>query len=273
MSYFAGIDIGSTTIKIVLVDAKQNIIGDITCPTGSHFHVNAMDALEELLSKNNIKRQEVAYTFSTGYGRKLFKDADDTISEISANAAGAWKMGQKNGMVRTIINIGGQDLKVIRLDEDGHVENFTMNDKCAAGTGRFLEMTARNLEMDVSELGQTHKSATGAPLTINSTCTVFAESEIISLLANGHGKAELIAGIHYSIAKRVARLVKRLGIEDMVFFDGGPALNSGLVEAMENELMREMVVPETPQITTAFGAALIALDTWNYSQKEGLINA
>jgi predicted CoA-substrate-specific enzyme activase len=273
MNYFAGIDIGSTTIKIVLVDAQSTIIGDTTCPTGSHFHVNAMAAFETLLAQKNIERQEVAYTFSTGYGRKLFKDADDTISEISANAAGAWKMGQKYGTVRTIINIGGQDLKVIRLDEDGHVENFTMNDKCAAGTGRFLEMTARNLEMDVTELGSTHKSATGAPLTINSTCTVFAESEIISLLANGHGKAELIAGIHYSIAKRVARLAKRLGIDDMVFFDGGPALNSGLVEALENELMRDMVVPETPQITTAFGAALIALEAWHYEGEGDVINA
>lgn len=264
MSCFAGIDIGSTTIKIALVDADQNIIGDTTCPTGSHFHINAMKAFEDLLHQQKIERREVAYTFSTGYGRKLFKDADDTISEISANAAGAWKMGQKSGRVRTIINIGGQDLKVIRLDEDGHVENFTMNDKCAAGTGRFLEMTARNLEMDVTELGATHKSAKGAPLTINSTCTVFAESEIISLLANGHGKAELIAGIHYSIAKRVARLAKRLGVEDMIFFDGGPALNAGLVEALENELMREMVVPERPQITTAYGAALIAMEYWNY---------
>nr|MBF0221127.1 CoA activase [Desulfobulbaceae bacterium] len=273
MNYFAGIDIGSTTIKIVLINEQSSIVGDTTTPTGSHFHLNAMTAFEALLTKHTIKRQEVACTFSTGYGRKLFKDADDTISEISANAAGAWKMGQKNGKVRTIINIGGQDLKVIRLDEDGHVENFTMNDKCAAGTGRFLEMTARNLEMDVTELGQTHKNATGAPLTINSTCTVFAESEIISLLANGHGKAELIAGIHYSIAKRVARLAKRLGIDDMVFFDGGPALNQGLVEALENELMREMVVPDMPQITTAFGAALIALDAWHYDHNGEAINA
>lgn len=273
MKYFAGIDIGSTSIKIVVVDPNRTIVGDTTCPTGSHFHLHAMAAFERLLSERNIERQEIAYTFSTGYGRKLFKEADDTISEITANATGAWHTGQNTGKVRTIINIGGQDLKVIRLDDDGHVENFAMNDKCAAGTGRFLEMTARNLEMDVTELGMMHKSATAAPLTINSTCTVFAESEIISLLANGHGKAELIAGIHYSIAKRVARLAKRMGIEDMVFFDGGPALNAGLVEALENELMRELLVPETPQITTAFGAALIALEAWQYEHAGDLISA
>jgi len=273
MKYFAGIDIGSTTIKIVIIDSSSNIIADCTCPTGGHFHLHAVTAFEKLLSEHGIQRQEVAYLFSTGYGRKLFKGADDTISEISANAAGAWKIGKKNGKIRTIINIGGQDLKIIRLDGEGHVENFTMNDKCAAGTGRFLEMTARNLEMDVTELGKAHKKATGTPLTINSTCTVFAESEIISLLANGHGKEELIAGIHYSIAKRVTRLGKRLGVEDMIFFDGGPALNAGLVEALENELMREIVVPKTPQITTAFGAALIAMDAWHYEYDREVINA
>lgn len=265
MNYFAGIDIGSTTIKTVVIDGQRNPVADSTCPTGSHFHLHAVNAFETLLLKHDIKRENVACLFSTGYGRKLFKDADDTISEISANAAGAFEIGQKKGRVKTVINIGGQDLKVIRLDEDGHVDNFTMNDKCAAGTGRFLEMTARNLEIDVTQLGDMHKRATKTPLTINSTCTVFAESEIISLLANGHEKQEVIAGIHYSIAKRVARLARRLGVEDTVFFDGGPAMNSGLVEAMKNELMREILVPDAPQITTAFGAALIAMDDWHYN--------
>ncbi len=264
MNYFAGIDIGSTTIKIVLTDENDRIVAQDCWPTGSHFHKNTLAAFEGLLARTEIDRQEVAYIFSTGYGRKLFKEADESISEISANAMGANKAAEKHGSVKTIINIGGQDLKVIALDEDGHVKNFTMNDKCAAGTGRFLEMTARNLEIDVTELGSCHKQAKGVPLSINSTCTVFAESEIISLLANGNRKEELVAGIHYSIARRVARLAKRVGIEDMVFFDGGPALNSGLIEALEIELMRKMVVPEFPQMTTALGAALIARETFNY---------
>jgi len=164
--------------------------------------------------------------------------------------------------VRTIINIGGQDLKVIVLDSEGHVVNFAMNDKCAAGTGRFLDVTARNLEIDVSELGECHTRMTGIPVTINSTCTVFAESEIISLLADGNGRDEIIAGIHYSIARRVARLAKRHGVEDLVFFDGGPALNKGLVMALEDELMRDIAVPEIPQITTAYGAALLAREAF-----------
>lgn len=260
MNYYAGIDIGSTSIKTVLIDEQERIIDSGTVPTGSLFHKNTMEAYTGLLSRNHISQDDVAYVVSTGYGRKLFKEADETISEITANAIGAGKAGKKYGKVRTIINIGGQDLKVISLDADGHVVNFAMNDKCAAGTGRFLEMTARNLEVEVDALGSLHLQADGIPITINSTCTVFAESEIISLLANNNSMQNIVAGIHYSIAKRVVRLARRLGIEETIFFDGGPAMNEGLVTAMEDELMRSVVVPEHPQITTAIGAAHIARD-------------
>jgi len=261
MSYFAGIDIGSTSIKIALSDEDGCLAAHATFPTGSHFHQNAKAAFSGLLAHENIQRQDVSYVMATGYGRKLYREADDIISEITANCIGATEIGRENGEIRTIINIGGQDLKVIALDTDGHVKNFVMNDKCAAGTGRFLEMTARNMEMDVMELGDCHLSATGPPITINSTCTVFAESEIISLLANGHGQPEIVAGIHYSIARRVARLSKRIGVEETVFFDGGPALNKGLVEALENELMQPLHIPELPQVTTAYGAALLARES------------
>jgi predicted CoA-substrate-specific enzyme activase len=261
MNYFVGIDIGSTTIKIALCDEDGNLAAHVTVPTGSHFHQNAKTAFTGLLARESIQQEEVSYVMATGYGRKLYREADEIISEITANCIGATKIGRENGEIRTIINIGGQDLKVISLDTDGHVKNFVMNDKCAAGTGRFLEMTARNMEMDVMELGDCHLSATGPPITINSTCTVFAESEIISLLANGHGQSEIIAGIHYSIARRVARLAKRIGVEETVFFDGGPALNRGLVEALENELMQPLYIPELPQVTTAYGAALLARES------------
>jgi predicted CoA-substrate-specific enzyme activase len=261
MNYFAGIDIGSTTIKIALCDEDGSLAAHVTVPTGSHFHQNAKAAFTGLLARESIQQEEVSYVMATGYGRKLYREADEIISEITANCIGATKIGRENGEIRTIINIGGQDLKVISLDTDGHVKNFVMNDKCAAGTGRFLEMTARNMEMDVMELGDCHLSATGPPITINSTCTVFAESEIISLLANGHGQPEIIAGIHYSIARRVARLAKRIGVEETVFFDGGPALNRGLIEALENELMQPLYIPELPQVTTAYGAALLARES------------
>lgn len=258
MNYFAGIDIGSTAIKVALVDEEGKIVGVHVSSSGSLFHKNAKEALQNLLTQQGIAKDDVRYLIATGYGRKLFKEADDSISEITANAIGAHEAGKAFGGVRTIINIGGQDSKAIQIDDTGNVSNFAMNDKCAAGTGRFLDVAARNLDIDLEELGDYHFNGKGAPLTINSTCTVFAESEIIGLLANGHGKEEIIAGIHYSIAKRTVRLAKRVGIEDRVYFDGGPALNKGLVAAIQDELGRELVVPEYPQTTTAFGAAILA---------------
>jgi len=270
MSYFAGIDIGSTAIKVALVDAEGKIKGVHVADSGSLFHKNAKAALRVLLEKNGVDRSEVKYLIATGYGRKLFKEADDSISEITANAIGAHETGKAYGGVRTIINIGGQDSKAIQIDDTGCVTNFVMNDKCAAGTGRFLDVAARNMDIDLEELGDYHFNGKGAPLSINSTCTVFAESEIIGLLANGHGKEEIVAGIHYSIAKRTVRLAKRVGIEDRVYFDGGPALNKGLVAAIQDELQRELVVPEYPQTTTAYGAAVLARCEYLADLKDGL---
>lgn len=258
MIYFAGIDVGSTAIKVAVVDENGKVAGVHVTSSGSLFHKNSIDALNTLLNKLGLQREDVRYLIATGYGRKLFKEADDSISEITANAIGAFEAGKAYGGVRTIINIGGQDSKAIQIDNTGNVVNFAMNDKCAAGTGRFLDVAARNLELNLEDLGDCHFQASSAPLNINSTCTVFAESEIIGLLAKGHGKAEIIAGIHYSIATRTVRLAKRVGIEDRVYFDGGPALNKGLVAAIQDELGRELVVPEYPQTTTAFGAAILA---------------
>lgn len=262
MNYFVGIDIGSTAIKVALVNQDSQLVGIHVTDSGSLFHKNAKAALQALLDKHGLQREQVKYLIATGYGRKLFKEADDSISEITANAIGAHEAGKAHGGVRTIINIGGQDSKAIQIDDQGTVTNFAMNDKCAAGTGRFLDVAAANLDIDLEQLGEYHFNGTGAPLTINSTCTVFAESEIIGLLANGHGKEEIVAGIHYSIAKRTLRLVKRVGIEDRIYFDGGPALNKGLVAALQDELQRELVVPQHPQTTTAFGAAILARGEW-----------
>jgi predicted CoA-substrate-specific enzyme activase len=243
---------------VALVDEAGTLAGVHVAASGSLFHRNAKEALVRLLDELDIDRRAVCYLIATGYGRKLFKEADDSISEITANAVGAYETGKAFGGVQSVINIGGQDSKAIRLDDEGGVANFAMNDKCAAGTGRFLDVAARNLEIDLEELGDYHFNAASAPLTINSTCTVFAESEIIGLLANGHGKGEIVAGIHYSIAKRTARLAKRVGIGERVYFDGGPALNKGLAAALRDELQCELLVPEQPQTTTAYGAAILA---------------
>lgn len=268
MTCFAGVDIGSTTIKIALVDQGGTLLADKITPSGSLFNQNTVQAFGDLLRDRGMGREEIRYVVATGYGRKLYREADDSVSEITANAVGARHLGVARGEVRTIINIGGQDLKVIRLDGQGHVANFAMNDKCAAGTGRFLEMTARNLELEVDQLGEYHGRLQGVPSTITSTCTVFAESEIIGLLARGESREEIIAGIHFSIARRVARLVRRLGLEEAVFFDGGPALNRGLVSALEDELMCELLVPAVPQVTTAYGAALLARESWRETAGE-----
>lgn len=259
MKHFAGIDIGSTAIKVALVDPAGRLAGTHVCASGSLFHRNARDALQALLARLGLPRQQVGYLMATGYGRKLFKEADDCVSEITANAAGAYAAAPGVG---TVINIGGQDSKAIRLDARGGVGEFVMNDKCAAGTGRFLDVAARNLGIDLEELGDCHLAGTGAPLAINSTCTVFAESEIVGLLAAGHAREEIVAGIHYAIARRTARLARRVGLAGRVLFDGGPALNRGLVAALQDELGQELVVPADPQGTTAWGAALLAREAW-----------
>lgn len=263
MGYYLGVDIGSTTIKIVLVDEEGKMVDKNASPTGSMFNKNALENLDRLLKRNDLTRDDLLYIVSTGYGRKLFKISDENVNELTANAVGARNSLGDGLRVKTIINVGGQDTKVIMLNDDGKMTNFFMNDKCAAGTGRFLDISARNLEVDVQEMEVLHFEAKDTPLPINSICAVFAESEIISLLAAGHHSSEIASGIHYSIAKRITRLANRGRIEDAVLFDGGTALNKGMVDALENELMRAVHVNPFPQFTTSFGAALIARERYS----------
>jgi predicted CoA-substrate-specific enzyme activase len=195
---------------------------------------------------------------STGYGRRITTLANETISEISANARGSKWIGQKLG-IRTIIDIGGQDTKVISLDENCNILNFAMNDKCAAGTGRFLELLANVLEVPLDEMGSLSLQSQN-PVDITTTCLVFAKSEVAANIANGKKKEDLIAGIHRAIARRLIVMAKRVGIRREVFFDGGPARNIGMRKTFETELGFSIQVPDMPQIVTATGAALIAHD-------------
>ena len=267
MNYFVGIDIGSTSIKIVVVDENKNLVGYKTSASGSMFYKYAQETLELLLKELNIDIQSIVYIVSTGYGRKLYKEANENISEITANAVGAVNAASKFGEIKTIINIGGQDSKAISLDSTGNVTNFAMNDRCAAGTGKFLDVVALKLEIGVDELGDYHFRAKGTPLSVSSTCAVFAESEIIGLLGNNHSVEDIVCGVHYSIAKRIVKLVRRVGIKEGICFDGGPAMNQGLVNAIENELGARLFIPDYPQITTSFGAAIIAVDSFTYQAK------
>ena len=266
MNYFAGIDIGSTAIKITITDEEKNLVGHKISASGSMFYKYAQETLQALLEELHIDRSDLVYTVATGYGRKLYKEADENISEITANAYGARAAARGFGEIRTIINIGGQDSKAISLDNEGHVVNFAMNDRCAAGTGKFLDVVALKLEIGVEELGEYHFRSAGTPLSVSSTCAVFAESEIIGLLGNNHSVEDIVAGVHYSIAKRIVKLVKRVGIKEGLYFDGGPALNSGLVHAIENELGKKIFIPDYPQITTSYGAAIMGAESYAYER-------
>jgi predicted CoA-substrate-specific enzyme activase len=258
MNCFAGIDVGSSTIKVAITD-ETGIRGYKVMPASVHCNDSAFQLLDGLRQKLGLGENDIKYVTSTGYGRRLVKFADSNISEITANVKGAVWYGEQAGLkVRTIINIGGQDTKVIGIDDEGVTKNFSMNDKCAAGTGRFLEALARILEVEVIDLGDMALQA-DVPIRINSTCTVFAETEIISLLARQKHPSEIVAGAHFAIAKRLAKMARRVKVVDQVFFDGGPALNQGLVKALGDELAVDLFVPpDVPQVTTAIGAAMIA---------------
>ncbi len=268
MKYFAGIDIGSTAIKITIADKNKNLIGHKISASGSMFYKYAQETLSALIAELSFDKNDLAYIVATGYGRKLYKEADENISEITANAIGARAAAKEFGEIKTIINIGGQDSKVISIDNEGNITNFAMNDRCAAGTGKFLDVVALKLEVGVDELGEYHFKSTGTPLSVNSTCAVFAESEIIGLLGNNHSVEDIVCGVHYSIAKRIVKLVKRVGIKESVYFDGGPALNNGLVSAIENELSQKIFIPKYPQITTSYGAAIMGVESYNYEQNK-----
>jgi predicted CoA-substrate-specific enzyme activase len=246
-----GIDIGSVATKGVIIngdDRQQAIV-----PTGWSSRDAGNNVISKLLELAGVSREEVDHIFVTGYGRVAFDQADRAVTEIKCHARGIAELYQE---VRTIIDIGGQDSKVIRVDENGRVIDFAMNDKCAAGTGRFLQVMANVLGMDVSELGQSE--APEQKQAINSMCTVFAESEIIGLLARGIGKEGIIAGLHQSVGKRVAAMAKRIGVKEKVAFTGGVALNSGVKRALEEELGCLVMVPDICQYTGALGGALLA---------------
>jgi predicted CoA-substrate-specific enzyme activase len=258
MDCYVGVDIGSTAIKAVLVDENEKVLGHELCATGSRFSEHADEALGRLVGRAGVRREEVRHLVATGYGRRIFTAANECVSEITANAVGACGDRSNPTGVRTIINLGGQDTKVISIDKRGQVLKFKMNDKCAAGTGRFLDMTALTMGISLEEMGASHREGGEPRLAINSTCTVFAESEITSLLADGKSREDIITAVHLAIARRISRLAGEVDVADKVLFDGGPALNQGLVRGLREVLGRELVVAPAPQFTTAYGAALLA---------------
>lgn len=249
-----GIDVGSTASKCIIMRNGEEIVAKSLIDVGAGTS-GPQRAIEAVLEDAGMKKEDMAYTLATGYGRTSLMDgiADKQMSELSCHAKGASFLFPN---VHTVIDIGGQDVKVLHID-NGAMTNFQMNDKCAAGTGRFLDVMARVLEVKVEDLG-----ALGAMskkrVEISSTCTVFAESEVISQLSQGTDKCDIIAGIHRSVSHRVAGLAHRIGVVPSVVMTGGVAQNTGVVEALQNELGCPIKTSPLTQYNGALGAALFA---------------
>ena len=254
--YVAGIDSGSTSTDVVILDQDGKIKSTMIIPTGGGAMMSAEKSLDLAIEKAGIKKEEIVRIDTTGYGRSYIDSGDDSITEITCHAKGA---NYLNPNVRTIIDIGGQDSKVIRLSESGAVETFAMNDKCAAGTGRFLEMMARTLQMklpEMSELGLDWHN----DVTISSMCTVFAESEVVSLIARSTAPADIIHGLNKSVAGKTAALARRTGGMAPFMMTGGVARNRGVVKELETALKAPVEVSEYSQLCGSLGAALFALE-------------
>ena len=248
-----GIDVGSITTKAAV--AKDGVvIADKVVLTGYNAQFAGEKVFDEILKESGIDRPSIEKIISTGYGRNSVTFADKAVTEITCHAAGAYYLDPE---VRSVIDIGGQDSKAIAVNATGSPLDFAMNDKCAAGTGRFLEVMARALEIDLDNFGDWSLKAQ-KPSTISSLCTVFAESEVISLISKGEKRENIIAGIHEAIAARVVAMANRVGFKTRIMMTGGVAKNIGVVRALERKIGQKIEVSEKSQVTGAIGAAMIA---------------
>jgi predicted CoA-substrate-specific enzyme activase len=253
--YAAGVDVGAASGEVLIWDGEEIVTYSIV-PTGFNSRRAAHQAMEKALEGTGISQEDIGSIVATGYGRIAIDYADRQVTEISCYARGINHLYPE---VRTIIDIGGQDSKAISVGKNGKVVDFLMNDKCAAGTGRFLEVMAKALELEVQHLGDISLAAR-EPHQVSSTCTVFAESEVVTLVAEGVDREDIVAGLHAAIAKRTMSMVKRLGLVPPVAMAGGVAKNKGVVKAIEEEVGEPLVIPPEPQIVGALGAALLAMD-------------
>jgi predicted CoA-substrate-specific enzyme activase len=256
MTYTAGVDVGSTQTKAIIINDALEIVGRSLIDTGANVVRAAERSFTEALLQAGLRREEVAYVVGTGYGRYKVIFGDAQITEISCHARGASHLFPKT---RTVIDMGGQDAKGIRVGERGEVKDFVMNDKCAAGTGRFLANAAEALGLPLGEIGRLSLNAK-YPVRLTTVCTVFVESDIMSYLAQGKKLEDILGGVHSAIAARTISLVRRVGIEPEVTFTGGVSRNIGMVRALEDKLgMRLNVSPES-HFVGALGASLFALE-------------
>lgn len=250
---YAGIDIGSITAKAALIEDGELIDAKVI-PTGYNHLSAGMKVFEMLLEANKVSKNGIKGIVATGYGRNSVSFADKALTEIICHGTGAHFM---NPNIRGIIDVGGQDSKAILLNDKGQVDNFAMNDKCAAGTGRFLEVMANAMEVPLDQMGDFSKTST-KPVKISSICTVFAESEVISMIARQEKREDIIAGIHDSAAARVAVLARKIKLKGPIMMTGGVAKNRGMVAAIEKHIGMKIMIGDTPQENGAIGAAVMA---------------
>ena len=256
MQIYAGIDAGSRTIKIVLLGPGGQVLASGLRDQGVEVVSLTEELLDGLLDRANLQRGDMARVVATGYARNVIESADTTITEITCHAAGVLRQSPQ---ARTIVEIGGQYSKVIQHDDSGHVRDFAMNDRCAAGTGRFLEVVADKLEVPLDALGDIAARST-SPAAISSMCVVFAETEIIGLLASGEERANIVAGVQHAITSRVSAMVGP-NARGPIVFTGGVALTPGMAGALSNSLDTEVQIADEPQMTGALGAAILAAQT------------
>ncbi|RJP33529.1 MAG: 2-hydroxyglutaryl-CoA dehydratase [Phycisphaerales bacterium] len=256
MNYAAGIDVGSTQSKAVLVNEARAIVARALIDTGANVRRAGQRALDELIRSAAVGRDEIRFVVGTGYGRYKIEAGDTQVTEISCHARGAHMLFPNT---RTVIDMGGQDTKAIKVGPDGDVLDFCMNDKCAAGTGRFLAGAADVLGLTLDQIGDISLKGS-RPIRLTSVCTVFVESDILSHLAQNKTVEDILAGVHEAIATRTVGLVRRVGAEVEVTFTGGVARNVGMVKALENKLGLPLNISPESHYTGALGAALFALD-------------
>jgi len=256
MAYAAGVDVGSTQTKAVIINERGEIASRALTDTGANVIQAAEVAFEEALRNGDIREEEVEYVVGTGYGRYKVTFGNTQVTEISCHGRGAVHMFPGT---RTVVDMGGQDTKAIRVAETGEIVDFCMNDKCAAGTGRFLGAASSALEIALSDLGPTALRGERA-VKISTTCTVFAESEVLSWMGKGKKIEDILLGVHKSIATRSAGLLRRVGVEEEVTFTGGVAKNVAMIETLNERLGLKVNVSEESHFMGALGAALFALD-------------
>jgi predicted CoA-substrate-specific enzyme activase len=262
--YFAGVDIGSTMTKVVITDTTDKVLSAIKGPTGPEHRQLANEVMRMALEQANLQLDNISYVVATGYGRVNVPFADSQITELSCHARGVSSIFPN---VRTAIDIGGQDAKCMKINK-GKLVDFVMNDKCAAGTGRFLEVTAATLGIKLEDMGGISLKST-KKIKVSNLCTIFAQQEVVALLSRGENLEDILAGLHDALANRVAALARRLKVEPDVVLTGGVAKNIGMVKAMKENMGCELLIPEEPLLTGALGAAILAKETYTKAVTEG----